>query len=123
MLKRSVLFMATLCLIPAALSIADNTIDLSGQWRFALDRADEGQQQSWFETKLPGDNTVQLQVPCRNRASAIHPVLPLPGWVIFAMMNGINRSIVHIGPRKISRCLSGFSRKNITKALLGTRNR
>jgi len=80
MLNRSILFVATLYLISAAVSIADETIDLSGKWRFALDRADEGQQQSWFETKLPGDNNIQLPGSLQEQGFGDSPG-PSTSWV------------------------------------------
>src|ERR1700730_3896771 len=41
----------TLSAQPASVS---RSIDLAGQWRFALDRTDAGVNQQWFSNNLPG---------------------------------------------------------------------
>jgi hypothetical protein len=46
------LFLAILCLA-ARISIADSTIPLAGEWRFALDPADAGTNENWFAKDLP----------------------------------------------------------------------
>lgn len=46
-----ILAIVLLCLTSAVHAAA--TVDLSGAWRFALDRADEGVQQRWFDQALP----------------------------------------------------------------------
>jgi beta-galactosidase len=49
--------------LPAGLGFAgggqDRPVDLAGRWRFALDRADGGQRERWFDRTLPD----QLELP------------------------------------------------------------
>lgn len=47
-----------LCLV-AKISFADDTIPLTGEWRFALDRSDAGIKESWFAKDLPD----KIQLP------------------------------------------------------------
>ena len=51
------LWLALLCCLVNTAFAAD-TRDLSGQWRFALDRQDEGVAQAWFGEDLAGKITV-----------------------------------------------------------------
>jgi hypothetical protein len=51
-------FLAILCLA-ARVSIADNTIPLEGEWRFALDPGDVGTNENWFSKNLPD----KIQLP------------------------------------------------------------
>ncbi|HTQ39493.1 MAG TPA: hypothetical protein VMJ32_10720 [Pirellulales bacterium] len=41
-------------------TVALNTIDLSGRWRFALDRSDAGVQARWFAEPLAGADTINI---------------------------------------------------------------
>jgi len=52
-------------LLAAAASKVD-TISLSGQWRFELDRADAGWAQRWFERTLPGKVTLPGSLPAQG---------------------------------------------------------
>jgi hypothetical protein len=51
-------FLAILC-FAARISIADNTIPLEGEWRFALDPADVGTNENWYAKELPD----KIQLP------------------------------------------------------------
>ena len=50
--KISLILTALVCLL-AKTALANDTISLAGNWRFALDRADEGVAQNWAATSLP----------------------------------------------------------------------
>ena len=46
--------MAALFAVPVLTSAGSSALDLSGRWRFALDREDRGVQARWFATELAG---------------------------------------------------------------------
>lgn len=49
-------FVATL--LPALECLGRDAVDLSGEWRFQLDREDVGEEEKWFTTRLP--DTIRL---------------------------------------------------------------
>ena len=51
-------FLFVLCLA-ARISLADSTVPLAGEWRFALDRDDVGTNENWFAKDLAG----KIQLP------------------------------------------------------------
>ena len=60
-MKKSLFFFLLQLIVCTALkaqTLADNKIDLSGQWNFRIDSLDKGEQQQWFNQKL--DETVML---------------------------------------------------------------
>ena len=59
-MKRFYLSLALFIVLPAFELFASDTIDLSGQWQFAIDSKDIGQKQQWFAGSLPESNTIEL---------------------------------------------------------------
>lgn len=70
---------ATLFFVVAALGQPNtNTIDLSGDWRFAIDRKDEGEGARWFARELPE----RLRLPGSMQEQEFgDPVGPDTPWV------------------------------------------
>ena len=56
--KLKFVFLVALCLA-ARISLADSTISLAGEWRFALDRNGVGTKENWFAKDLPD----KIQLP------------------------------------------------------------
>lgn len=77
----STIFLFLLCsLFPfAETASARETLDLSGEWRFALDRADAGVTENWFNRDLP--NTINLPgaLQAQNYGDRISAKTP---WVL-----------------------------------------
>jgi hypothetical protein len=63
--------------------IASESIDLSGSWRFAIDASDADLQQQWYQTSLPGSDTLELPGSMQEQGSATFPDLQRRGWEIF----------------------------------------
>ncbi len=60
MTKQPVSLIATLFVLSSCICCADETINLSGRWRFALDRESRGKTQAWFRYAFPGTDEIQL---------------------------------------------------------------
>lgn len=58
----------------------EQVIDLSGRWRFAMDREDVGAQQKWFASVLPGRDTIKLPGSMQEQGFGDHPGVDTP-WV------------------------------------------
>ncbi|MBM4061032.1 MAG: hypothetical protein FJ265_08030 [Planctomycetes bacterium] len=58
---------------------AQQSIDLAGDWRLRLDRADEGVAQGWFRSPLPGDDHVALPGDLAERGFG-DPVTATTQW-------------------------------------------
>jgi len=73
-------------LLQASFLFAENTIDLSGQWRIALDREDAGQKQEWFKTSLPGDDTIHLpgSIQRQGYGDMPGPDTPWTGAIVYS---------------------------------------
>ena len=63
MKSKVTLILAALVCFLAKTILADDTISLAGNWRFALDRADQGVTQNWAATTLPGKARLPGSLP------------------------------------------------------------
>ncbi len=58
-MKSVLALVSALGLVTVALA-QEQVIDLSGNWKLAIDRGDVGEQQGWFAAALPGNDTIQF---------------------------------------------------------------
>jgi hypothetical protein len=68
-------------ILPAALQ-AGETIDLSGTWRFALDRANTGGDAHWFEHSLPGTIALPGTLPSHGIGDPVTPYTKWTGGIV-----------------------------------------
>jgi len=52
---------------------AEDAIDLSGEWRFSIDRHDVGIEQNWFGKSLPGEDSIVLPGSLQERGFGDDP--------------------------------------------------
>lgn len=73
------LFLLTVALVCPARASADESIPLAGEWRFALDRADAGVRERWFDQYLLGRITLPGVLQSQNYGDEISTETP---WVL-----------------------------------------
>jgi beta-galactosidase len=54
---------AALLLLLYSAQAQEKTFDLSGRWAFALDAADQGVSQNWYNQQLPSGSGVSIKLP------------------------------------------------------------
>jgi len=59
-MKSRVFFLCITFSVMSSFLIAAESINLSGQWRFAIDASDVGIENQWYKTSLPGDDILHL---------------------------------------------------------------
>ena len=70
---------AVLCLLIPLTAVAGETINLAGDWRFALDRADVGVGDKWFERDLPEKIVLPGALQSQNYGDEITTKTP---WIL-----------------------------------------
>ena len=71
-----------LCLAGLAVSARENSISLTGHWRFELDRSDTGIQQQWFDRKLNGEIHLPGSLPGEGIGDLITTNTPWTGGIL-----------------------------------------
>jgi len=84
---RNIHIVAVSMLVLLNWTAAENSIDLSGNWRFAMDREDVGIEQNWFSQALPGDDSILLPGSMQERGFGDNPGLDTE-WI-----GGIRRDV------------------------------
>lgn len=80
MTHRSVISWCIGLLMMNSVAGASDSADLSGTWRFALDREDQGLTQGWFRNDLPGEAIIALPGSLQERGYGAAPGPDTP-WV------------------------------------------
>src|ERR1044072_1868002 len=77
----AIILLSIMCLLPALAQVPHPTVpqDLSGYWRFALDRSDEGVTRQWFNVHLQGYIKLPGILQAQNRGDEITTKTP---WVL-----------------------------------------
>ena len=79
-MKHSVL--ATILCAALALAGQAQTLDLSGKWRFAVDRSDQGVTGRWFETRLTDEVSLPGSMLTNGKGDPVNLQTP---WVAVSM--------------------------------------
>lgn len=79
-MKQCVFFLILSFCTMSSMLIASESIDLSGSWRFAIDASDAGLQQQWYQTSLPGSDTLELPGSMQEQGFGNVPG-PSTSWV------------------------------------------
>lgn len=79
------IFLIGLCILFGVTSQAQNTIDLSGEWEFSIDRNDVGEQEKWFASTL--DDRINLPGSMPETAGMLFEAKVLNGKLMMTSMD------------------------------------